>query len=61
VKYPRDDITHYHETDEYICSQIQERTRRPLIVVEDGVSKLTENISKKLEKVNGLDNLINRE
>ena len=46
---PEMNITHYHETDEIYLFTDPGRTRRPLIVVEDGVSKLTEEHIGKLE------------
>ena len=58
---PEMNITHYHETDEIYLFTDPGRTRRPLIVVEDGVSKLTEEHIQKLEEGEmGWDNLINQ-
>lgn len=47
---PEMNITHYQETDEIYLFTDPGRTRRPLIVVEDGVSKLEEEHIQKLEE-----------
>ena len=46
---PEMNITHYHETDEIYLFTDPGRTRRPLIVVDDGESKLTEEHIEKLQ------------
>ncbi len=47
---PEMNITHYHETDEIYLFTDPGRTRRPLIVVEDGASKLTDEHIQQLEE-----------